>query len=52
MEQLLVHNEEVWPIGTLLIETSPDPLFFLSVGIITQGLRCVHSKKNICGVLY
>ncbi len=26
MGQKLVHYEEVWSIGTLLIETSPDPL--------------------------
>ena len=44
MGQLLVHYEDIWSIGTLLIETSPDPLEWPNTKPVSeQGRRYTHN---------
>ncbi len=45
MGQLLVQYEGVWPIGTLPIETSPDPFCLIGKGHsrISPGDKCTES---------
>ena len=35
--QLLVHCEDVWPIGTLSIETSPDPSLIKNILFVNMS---------------